>query len=149
MRCLPVILVLLLPGCANTRFDELTCPCADMGKEFTLPLGRAIPMAGKNYSIIFEKVLEDSRCPTGVTCIWEGNARIQLTMRVYSSMGTAGDGGPLTETLDVPFELNTSPRFPTTEYDKGLVMELRRLEPAPRQGVQTSGYVATLIARKK
>ena len=30
----------------------------------------------KKASVSFLKVLEDSRCPSDVTCIWEGQARV-------------------------------------------------------------------------
>ena len=32
----------------------------------------------ENHQVTFAKVLEDSRCPKGVTCIWAGRARVQL-----------------------------------------------------------------------
>jgi len=30
----------------------------------------------ENHSLTFKKVLEDSRCPKGVTCIWAGRAKV-------------------------------------------------------------------------
>jgi len=30
----------------------------------------------KNHQVTFVKVLEDSRCPKGVTCIWAGRAKV-------------------------------------------------------------------------
>lgn len=34
-----------------------------------------------DYEIIFSEVLEDSRCPIDVTCIWEGCASIKLDVK--------------------------------------------------------------------
>lgn len=37
---------------------------------------------GKKVSVTFVKVLEDSRCPKDVVCIWEGQARLQFDVSV-------------------------------------------------------------------
>ncbi|MEN9810479.1 MAG: hypothetical protein RLZZ488_2046 [Pseudomonadota bacterium] len=37
---------------------------------------------GKKVSVSFVKVLEDSRCPKDVVCIWEGQARLQFEVAV-------------------------------------------------------------------
>ncbi len=41
-----------------------------------IALGETITI--ENHQVTFVKVLEDSRCPKGVTCIWEGRARVQI-----------------------------------------------------------------------
>lgn len=41
-----------------------------------IPLGKNISV--KNISIKFLEVMEDSRCPTGVTCIWAGRAIVKV-----------------------------------------------------------------------
>lgn len=41
-----------------------------------IALGETITI--ENYQVTFAKVLEDSRCPKGVTCIWAGRARVQI-----------------------------------------------------------------------
>lgn len=64
---------LLLAGCIGT--DELT---ADLGQEFTLSIGQSARIEGESLQVSFEEVLEDSRCPTGATCIWEGRVSIAV-----------------------------------------------------------------------
>lgn len=39
-----------------------------------IPLGESIHL--ENVSIKFVEVLEDSRCPKNVTCVWAGRARV-------------------------------------------------------------------------
>ena len=39
-------------------------------------LGETIQV--ENHSITFKEVLEDSRCPTGVNCVWAGRAKISV-----------------------------------------------------------------------
>ena len=43
-----------------------------------IPIGKAVHL--KNATIKFVKVLEDSRCPKDVTCVWEGQARVLVEM---------------------------------------------------------------------
>lgn len=41
-----------------------------------IPLGKTVDTQG--YSVTFKEVLEDSRCPTNVTCVWAGRVRIKV-----------------------------------------------------------------------
>ncbi|MEH6764100.1 MAG: hypothetical protein V7655_06340 [Aequorivita antarctica] len=43
-----------------------------------IPIGQAIVMKG--VSIKFLEVIEDSRCPTGVQCIWAGRAIVKAAV---------------------------------------------------------------------
>lgn len=144
-----IFLSLFLTGCMTSADPGAgtATPRAQLAEEFTVALGDSIPLDGTPYSVVFEKVLEDSRCPSGTTCVWEGNARIEIMLREFDS--NKATGGKLTvEVLDLPVVLNTSPKFPTTKNGSGILVELRRLEPAPRADTPTKDYVATLFARK-
>jgi hypothetical protein len=82
-------------------------------------------------SVHFDRVTEDSRCPFGVTCVWEGNGRIELTV----------SDGVDTQALG----LNTS--TPPTEEDfGGFTIRLDQLDPYPQASRPTrpSSYVATI-----
>lgn len=46
---------------------------------FRLQEGGSIILGSK--SISFKKVLSDSRCPTGVSCIWPGEAKVMMEVR--------------------------------------------------------------------
>ena len=52
-------------------------------KEVTLRVGDTV--VANNLEITFTRVLEDSRCPIGVTCIWEGNAKVELEVGALNS----------------------------------------------------------------
>ena len=137
MRTVLFAACLLVSGCASgPRQAPLSAPRALLDEEFTLALGDSIALEGTPYSIAFRDVIEDSRCAQGTICIWEGNARIELEFRESA-------GRKFT------WHLDTSSRIPTEKYDTGFAMELRRLDPQPREGVKTGGYNATLVARKK
>ena len=65
------ITALVLTSCA----PEMGGGTAKLGKEFSLSIGESVAIKGENLKVTFLKVLEDSRCPKGVQCIWEGRAR--------------------------------------------------------------------------
>ncbi|MFC1964212.1 DUF3221 domain-containing protein [Chloroflexota bacterium] len=45
---------------------------ARLGEEFSLSSGQSVVIAGEDLGIKFVEVSEDSRCPNGATCVWEG-----------------------------------------------------------------------------
>jgi hypothetical protein len=55
-----------------------------IGQPFTLKVGNQVrvahPKAKDRLEIRFLRVSEDSRCPSDVVCVWEGNAQIQLEL---------------------------------------------------------------------
>lgn len=54
------------------------------GSEKKLALGstQSFEVNGQQVEITFESVLEDSRCPKNVVCIWEGQAKLQFMIKV-------------------------------------------------------------------
>jgi hypothetical protein len=63
-------------GCATM---EPTIP-AEPGVAFDLPVGKTAALNGNGTRITFKQVKEDSRCPADVTCVWAGDASIELTI---------------------------------------------------------------------
>jgi len=94
-----------------------------------LPVGSAV-MVGE-VSIHFDRMTEDSRCPFGAVCVWEGNARIELTV---------SDG---VDTAVLGLNTNTPP---TQELFGGFTIRLDQLDPYPsaRYPTRPDRYVATL-----
>lgn len=54
-----------------------------MGEEFSLHIGEMASIKGEDLQVRFLEVTEDSRCPRGVTCIWEGrvSSLVEITYR--------------------------------------------------------------------
>ena len=54
-----------------------------LDEEFSLKSGQTVVISGENLKIEFIEVTEDSRCPKGVTCIWEGRVSclVEITYR--------------------------------------------------------------------
>jgi hypothetical protein len=68
--------LLLLAGCAASR----PAPKSDdylFGESITMSAGK-IAMIGKKVTVSFGDVVEDSRCPTQVTCVWQGVAKVKF-----------------------------------------------------------------------
>ncbi len=68
----------------------------------------------------FGEVLEDSRCPVDVTCVWEGNGKVVI--------GIAAGMGPTHALI-----LNTS-LDPRAVVWNGIRVTLLELTPAPHAG---------------
>ena len=62
------ILFVCIASCAIDQGETK----APLGKEFSLPLGQTVYIEDQSLRVTFKEVLEDSRCPRGVTCIWVG-----------------------------------------------------------------------------
>ena len=84
MRIITVIAVVLslvfLAGCGGQTTRVA------LGQEFPLAVGESAAIKGENLLVTFVEVVEDSRCPTGATCIWEGRATSRV--KIASSNGT-------------------------------------------------------------
>jgi len=105
--------------------------------ELSLRIGQSITFARGRLVIKFKAVLEDSRCPTNVVCVWAGNGKVKL------------------EILDIDGKnkaviLNTEDE-PTTTILKGHILKLIALNPPRVDGVSISpkDYIITLRVERK
>jgi len=108
-----------------------------LGQEFELKINQEAVIEGEGLTVAFESVLEDSRCPEGVDCIWSGNAKI----RIKSSKQKHSPA---------PIELNTNVEPKGSSY-LGYEIKLVALKPRPKadKPVQSNEYKAALIITKK
>jgi len=108
-----------------------------LGQEFDLKINQEAAIEGEGLAVVFESVLEDSRCPEGVDCIWSGNAKI----RIRSSKQ---------KHAPAPIELNTNVGAKSSSY-LDYEIKLVALKPRPKadKPVQSNEYKATLIITKK
>ena len=106
---------------------------APLGPEFTLRPAESARIAGTALVLTFDRITEDSRCPTDVTCVWAGNAVVRLAARVA---GVARG----------PMELHTTTVDKREATVDGYRVQLVRLAPARTQGttITQDQYLATL-----
>ncbi|HWL39224.1 MAG TPA: hypothetical protein VNO75_03220 [Gemmatimonadaceae bacterium] len=71
-----VLAVLALSACASMENTVV----AEPGVGFSLPLGSVAELRGSGTQLAFKRVTEESRCPTSVTCVWAGDAKIEITL---------------------------------------------------------------------
>jgi hypothetical protein len=63
-------------GCAPLQ----TAVIVEPGLSFALAPGQTAEIKRSDTRITFRQVREDSRCPTDVTCVWEGDAKVEVVI---------------------------------------------------------------------
>ena len=109
-------------------------PRAEGGVE--IKVGQEKEVEGGDLRIAFERVAEDSRCPQGVQCVWQGNARVRLV-----AIDRKGEC--------VEFDLNTG--VEPFEHQFGVyTIRLAKLAPYPSADRKPGpgDYSATVVVTK-
>jgi hypothetical protein len=106
-------------------------------REVSLKAGREAFVKEAGLRIRFVRLVEDSRCPEGVDCVWAGNGKISITVRKGKRRAAS-------------FELNTMTE-PTSVSFQGYEIKLVKLDPYPKKDVEhkKGEYVATLKVSRK
>ena len=123
---------LLITGCAPIQ----TAVIVEPGVSFTLAPGQAAEVKRTGTRITFREVREDSRCPVDVTCVWAGDAKIEVVI--------ATDGAPNDTRI-----LSITP--PNNEARTGnLRIRFVGITPVPRQsdGNVPRNYLAEFVAEQ-
>lgn len=102
--------------CAALLIGGLVCDSATNPKEvapgeaFELKYLNAVHISGTGLTIQFRSVKEDSRCPEGAVCVWQGNARVGITINKYEAdLNTFLDSTQVTYSGWIVRLLNVSP----------------------------------------
>jgi hypothetical protein len=126
--------LLFLAACASGGGSAPTAPTPGLDEEFTLAPGQSAAVNGTNLRLTFDRVSEDSRCPTDVTCVWEGDAVVVLRVKAEAEETTR--------------EVHTQGGEPRSRKAPAgdFVVTLVRLDPVPRStaAIEASAYRATL-----
>ena len=134
-RLIPVaIICCALPSsCLADSAASKTAP--RLGSEFELRVGQSVSLYKRRLWIRFVAVADDSRCPSDVTCVWAGNARVQLQV----------SNGRTSKTLTL--NSNTAAPPPSDGSFKGYTLKLISLNPYPRSTVRIARdrYVVKLM----
>ncbi|APV45472.1 hypothetical protein Dform_02168 [Dehalogenimonas formicexedens] len=69
-----LILAIGLTGCGEKPLN------ASLGQSVDLKPGQAVELNSEKMTLKFEKVLNDSRCPEGASCVWEGQVQCLVTL---------------------------------------------------------------------
>jgi hypothetical protein len=71
--------LLLAAACTSSPSPATASP----GQEVSLTPGQSVSLAGESLKIKFVDVINDSRCASGVVCVWQGevSARLEITYK--------------------------------------------------------------------
>ncbi|HEY2956292.1 MAG TPA: hypothetical protein VGK89_13725 [Candidatus Eisenbacteria bacterium] len=75
MLALALLAVIASPRCAD---DRVIGGAASGRGIHSLRVGEHFRLGPRRIEVGFQRVTEDSRCPTSVTCVWEGEAGVRL-----------------------------------------------------------------------
>jgi hypothetical protein len=128
------ILLLFLP----LIFGSAQAVFAQAEGQATLGVGQQKTVAaGNKFKIKFISVMEDSRCPADVKCVWAGNAKIKIQVSMA--------GG---ETK--VFEINTTNGGPLGGQIDSYAVTLTSLTPARKsnKNIRSRDYRATIVIRR-
>ena len=110
------VLSLSVFSCSKKKIFQLDTP-------ISLAMGEAASCSNceEKMSISFTNIMEDSRCPTGTSCVWEGKAVIRLGV----NMGKA-------QTIELMVKGNA--KQGNTKSYNGYDFTFQSLTPYPKYG---------------
>jgi len=136
MKLMRTLLIFAAVGCAGSGAavgsnDPVGTKVVAVDQDFDLAPGGTATISGGALTLAFDKVTEDSRCPTGVQCVWAGNGVVRLTV---ITAGAANFSVTLSTTL-----------APHATTAGGYQIALVGLNPYPKQGttIPAASYIAT------
>ena len=106
---------------------------ASLGQAFDIKVGQEASISSQQLTLKFLSVSEDSRCPQGTNCIWEGNGKVNIELT------------PTGQTSYV-VELNTAMSLKSEATYLNYKISLLDLQPYPSAGrtIQQSEYIVTV-----
>jgi len=136
-KSLVLICIFLLTSCSMK--DEVSYSRIAYNKEYAIPVRYSVTTIDNKYTLRFDSVLEDSRCPEGLVCIWSGVAAVKFSV-------TEGNSAKTTVKL---YTLNNSSWSDSVVY-KDIKIKLLRLAPYPSLYTKYSysAYEATIKLTK-
>lgn len=114
---------------------------AVVGVPFKVPLGGSFALGDTGLTVTFSAVAEDSRCPDGTRCLWQGRAVVSVEV-------LAGEAPVQTLTLAIPGDL--TPDAPESLAVGPYTLRLVDLAPYPAAPNSAGGpHVATFVLEQR
>jgi hypothetical protein len=117
-KLLTILAISLIGWQLAAQHDKVLPPQIGTG----ISLGGQIAIEG--YTIGFEQVVEDSRCPTNVDCVWAGQAVVKV------SIGSP-DGTQQLKELSFKAGYQDKKQFPIIVTTEGFSIRALALKPYP------------------
>ncbi len=93
-----------------------------LNEDYKLEYGETADFKKGDFTIRFDEVLGDNRCPSCCFCILAGEVNVRLVIEE--------DAGSIDIEMTMPGEFNSSQNFPTVEY-QDYSIELKAVNPYP------------------
>src|SRR3990172_3791826 len=95
-------LAITLASLEQESFAQSSTPMSidtNLGSEFILQINQSAEIKSEDITVTFLNVTSDSRCPSDVTCIWQGQAGIEIDVQKGEeesivSLSIGGDSSP-------------------------------------------------------
>ena len=137
--------VILLAGCTNQAVKA----SAELGQQFSLTPGQSASIDGEPFEVKFVEVISDSRCPSGVQCIWAGEASCSIEITYNDStfqqvLTQSGSGIAKTsfKEYEMTFDIQPYPEagqnIEKNDYRLQLEVNFYEVQPAPIHEVTVS-----------
>jgi len=134
MRALVFIAALVVAACSSNpaATEPVVYSQSEVADSILIRVGRTIVVDGTR--ITFEAVESDSRCPTDVVCVWQGDAVARFVVEQTAAPSSG-----------ITLQLHTS-LDPKSGTGHGFRVELLTLQPYPRASSPTKAddYVASI-----
>ncbi len=135
-----MLIAIISMGCEGIRFEGVcNSDSIQMALNDTIKMriGAVYCNQANGIRLECDSLVNDSRCPLGATCVWEGNAELSFILEQ--------DGDQLYE-----FNLNTNPGFRTDTTINDLRYKLVDLLPYPEldMDINLNDYTILLIVYK-
>jgi len=134
-----VILTSAIGACAPVRADVAPdqAPTGTSSRDIVLTPGRPVRVDGTRLAVTLHAIVDDSRCPEGVTCIWAGDVSARIGI-------DDGEGSA----REVTLHLNTSER---DIVHGDLRLTLMSVTPYPKadEKIAPESYRATMRVERQ
>ena len=134
-----VLFLLLVCFCA-VGFTQNENPVEVPQILIRVPLGETVKLG--DVSVKFAQVLEDSRCPKDVTCIWGGRARVRLVV-------TMTDKAPAQHEIIIGETKPGESANPVLYDSDGIYLKVSAVTPHPTSEDNGIREYAVLISDKR
>lgn len=129
-------LCLFLAGCQLPPGLTPSGPSAapktvELGEEVELRPGETALLAEPQLRLTFDKVTEESRCPSSVSCVWSGIVNVQMTAVSQSQPSETFVVGGATDGEGVITNAIPDSSGPTSWPYGSFVVELKQVTPYP------------------
>jgi hypothetical protein len=108
-----------------------------VGEKISLAINDCLYDPENLFYFCFDSVINDSRCPTGAYCFWEGNVTVRFSFKKFDSR-------------PVVFDLNTHKGFTNDTIVSGYKISLLNLNPYPalNHKINQDDYKAEILIEK-